>query len=117
MKRAWVQMTTIGRCSSFVQYARDELELVRSIDLATVHIDHAIAVEEEGAAGHVFDRVDLLFMNAPAEISTSYLARKNRFPPIGLLLRNGQAGRFISRQRISRNRHGPHPLSGKAQTD
>jgi hypothetical protein len=32
--------------------ARDELELVRSIDIATIHIDHAIAVEEERAVTH-----------------------------------------------------------------
>jgi hypothetical protein len=30
------------------------------MDIAAIHIDHAIAVEEEGAAGHVFDRVHSL---------------------------------------------------------
>jgi hypothetical protein len=30
--------------------SRDELELDRAMDIAAIHIDHAIAVEEESAA-------------------------------------------------------------------
>ena len=32
--------------------SRDELELVRAMDVAAIHIDHAVAVEEEGATVH-----------------------------------------------------------------
>ena len=34
--------------------SRDELELLRAMDVAAIHIDHAIAVEEERATGHIF---------------------------------------------------------------
>jgi hypothetical protein len=30
--------------------------LLRAMDVAAIHVDHAVAVEEESAAGHLFSR-------------------------------------------------------------
>jgi len=38
--------------------ARDELELVRSMDIATIHIDHAVTIQKESAAVQVLGHVD-----------------------------------------------------------
>ena len=37
--------------------SRDELELLRAMDVAAIHVDHAVAVEKERATGHIFGRV------------------------------------------------------------
>ena len=34
--------------------SRDELELLRAMDVAAIHIDHAVTVEKESATGHIF---------------------------------------------------------------
>jgi hypothetical protein len=52
----WLVTTTIGRRSLFaqnraVENARDELELVRTMDVAAIHVDHAIAVEKRALPG------------------------------------------------------------------